>query len=351
MRLSGAIGASGGRQWRLGVASVDVVVPSYQYGRYLQDCVTSVLTQGIADLRVLIIDNASTDGSVEIARQLAAEDRRVEVLARPRNLGPHASYNEGIDWAQADYFLILCADDYLLPGSLGRALRILEDNPGVNLVYGDAPFISASGYGAEAPAGGASFPWRVVPGASFVERLCRTALCDILGPTAVVRTSVQKRIGHYRETLPHTDDVEMWMRFACTGALAKIDMEQAAIRIHDSNRSRSLDSVHLWNCAWEAAFNSFFSTDGAALPNARRLHRLAKRTLAERAYWCAASHLVRGDVALARDLIRFSFRLAPSTAVLPPLSALLRRPDTLERLGRLSADLTAPLRRRFNGIP
>jgi glycosyltransferase involved in cell wall biosynthesis len=68
------------------VASVDVVVPSYQYGRYLRDCVRSVLTQDVSDLRVLIIDNASTDDSVEVARRLAAEDDRVEVVARPRNL-------------------------------------------------------------------------------------------------------------------------------------------------------------------------------------------------------------------------------------------------------------------------
>ncbi len=105
-------------------ASVDVAIPCYPYGGFMRDCVTSVLTQAIRDVRVLIIDNASTDDSVEVALQIAAEDPRVEVIARRRNLGPHASFNEGIDWARATYFLVLCADDLLAPG------RSLQPPPG-----------------------------------------------------------------------------------------------------------------------------------------------------------------------------------------------------------------------------
>jgi glycosyltransferase involved in cell wall biosynthesis len=86
-------------------ASVGVAIPRYQYGRFLRDCVASALTQGIRDLRVLIVGNASTDDSVEVAQQLVAEDRRVEVVVRRRNLGHHASFNEAIDWASSKYFV------------------------------------------------------------------------------------------------------------------------------------------------------------------------------------------------------------------------------------------------------
>lgn len=119
-------------------AGIDVAIPCYQYGRFLRDGVTSVLSQGIRSVRVLIIDNASTDNSVEVAQQLAAEDRRVEVVAHRRNLGQHASFNEGIDWARADYFLILCADDLLAPGALARAISLMERQPKVHLTYGRA---------------------------------------------------------------------------------------------------------------------------------------------------------------------------------------------------------------------
>src|SRR5262245_11354896 len=118
------------------MASVDIAIPCYQYGRYLRQCVASVLAQGIDDVRVLIIDNASTDDSVAVARQLALEDARVEVLARPTNLGPHAAFNAGIDWARADYFMVLCADDLLTPGSLARAVAVMETHPEVAFAYG-----------------------------------------------------------------------------------------------------------------------------------------------------------------------------------------------------------------------
>jgi glycosyltransferase involved in cell wall biosynthesis len=64
-------------------------------GRFLGDCVASILTQKGVDLRVLVIDNASKDDSLAIARSLAAQDRRVEVLAHVTNKGAAFSYNEG----------------------------------------------------------------------------------------------------------------------------------------------------------------------------------------------------------------------------------------------------------------
>jgi glycosyltransferase involved in cell wall biosynthesis len=62
------------------MAIVDVAVPCYQYGRYLSDCVNSILRQDLSDIRIVIIDNASTDNSLDVARRLASEDPRVEVI-------------------------------------------------------------------------------------------------------------------------------------------------------------------------------------------------------------------------------------------------------------------------------
>jgi glycosyltransferase involved in cell wall biosynthesis len=77
-------------------AGVDIVIPSYQYGRFLRDCVVSALTQGGSEISAfLIIDNASTANSLEVAQQLAAEDPRDELVAHRRNLGPHASVQRG----------------------------------------------------------------------------------------------------------------------------------------------------------------------------------------------------------------------------------------------------------------
>ena len=130
------------------MSGVDVLVPNYQYGHYLRGCVESILAQDLADIRVLIIDNASTDDSVEVAQQLAMEDSRVELVARRRNLGSHASFNEGIDWARSEYFMIMCADDRAAPGAFARAVGIMDRHPEVGLAYGQVHRLHGDG---EAP--------------------------------------------------------------------------------------------------------------------------------------------------------------------------------------------------------
>src|SRR5690348_7689033 len=102
--------------------SIDVAIPNYNYGRYLRECIDSALMQDVENLRVLVIDNASTDESRDIAREIARADPRVEIRLREQNLGPHASFNEAIDWAASDYFTILCSDDCLAPGALRSAM-------------------------------------------------------------------------------------------------------------------------------------------------------------------------------------------------------------------------------------
>ena len=326
------------------VASVDVVVPCYQYGHYLRDCVASVLTQDVPDLRVLIIDNASTDDSVEVARQLAAEDSRVEVLAHHRNLGPHASFNEGIDWARADYFLILSADDLLAPGALACAMGIMEARPDIAFVHGGAAPIAADGCPPSGtPAGAARDPaWRILAGEEFIARFCRSAFFHIAFSTVVVRTSVQKRAGYYRQELPHTDDYEMWMRLAMMGEVGEISRLQAYLRLHATNRTAQISRGPGWQLMQtKAAVDSFFAHEGAALPSASRLHRLAGRSIAGRAYWSAISNAWRGHWRIGADLMSVAFALKPTARVVPPLDYLLHRQDGLRRIGQVVAEKLA----------
>src|SRR3954453_18503705 len=119
------------------MTKVDIVIPCYNYGRFLEPCVRSVLAQSVRDLRVLIIDDGSSDDSLSVAKSLAERDPRVSVISHPRNWGHIATYNEGIEWASAYYFLLLSADDLLVPGALERAARIMDANSDVVLVHGD----------------------------------------------------------------------------------------------------------------------------------------------------------------------------------------------------------------------
>ncbi|TCR83626.1 glycosyltransferase [Rhizobium sp. BK376] len=318
--------------------SLDVAIPNYNYGHYLEGCVKSILRQNVETLRVLIIDNASTDDSARIARKLATSDPRIELRLRSQNLGPHASFNEGIDWAQSDYFLILCSDDLLTPHALADAVSVMEEHPQVNLTYGEALFLKPEDVETRVidpqPA-----TWSVEGGTALIERLCRSGRNPISGPTVVVRTAIQKAVGHYNPELTHTDDLEMWLRIAARGQVAHTNSHQAIARVHSFNQSSSVKNIHQWNLQFEAAYRSFFRGDGASLQNASEMLRMVKRALSDRSYSSALSSLSRGDLGSAQLLLN-AIRLRPAAAVFPPvgyLAAKMLQDRALRKHAGLSA--------------
>ncbi|MBC2886427.1 glycosyltransferase family 2 protein [Ochrobactrum sp. CM-21-5] len=306
--------------------SIDVVIPNYNYGRYLQASATSVLSQTGVDVRLLIIDNASTDDSPAIARHIASHDPRVELRLRTQNHGPHASFNEGVDWADADYFLILCSDDILAPGALARAASFLDRCPDVHLAHGATSMISTDGMLPETNIQDISDQWFIQAGNEFIEFACRYALNPVAGPTAIVRTAIQKRLGHYRPALPHTDDLEMWLRIAMHGNIAVTGFVQAFARIHPHNQSATVKGILHWNHAFEAAFRSFFEHEGENHPDAVRLLQAVQNRLTKRAYWSAIANLTHGEKGAAQ-LFAFAFRRRPVLAIFPPVDYLLNRPS------------------------
>ncbi len=259
------------------MASVDVAIPCYQHGRFLRDCVLSVLDQGITDLRILIIDNASTDGSADVARQLASEDERVQVSVHAVNLGPHASFNEGVDWAAGDYFMILCSDDLLAPGALAHMVDVMERHPDAAFAYGNDTHWADGQPCPVAPIPSPAPSWHVRDGHDFITERCRKPEGYIAAGMVLNRTASHKAAGHYRPELPHTDDFEMLLRLACLGRVAHTDAVLGIKRMHGQNRTNDFLAQRTRDlCERVAALDSFFSREGSALQGSEQLLRLGQ---------------------------------------------------------------------------
>src|SRR5262249_12852646 len=153
--------------------TVDVIVPCYNYAAYLEECVVSILEQPGVAVRVLVIDDASTDTTAEVGARLEASDTRVRYRRHSANRGHISTYNEGFDWAEADYLLLISADDLLTPSALTRAVAALEEHPRATMAHGRQIVFETE---PPPPATGPLMShgnYTLQPGKDFVAELCR----------------------------------------------------------------------------------------------------------------------------------------------------------------------------------
>jgi|SRR5690348_14923213 len=327
--------------------SVDVVIPCYKYGHYLRGCVDSVLSQPGVDVRVLIIDDCSPDNTAEVGKSLAVSDVRVSFRRHEVNRGHICTYNEGLlEWAAGDYCVLLSADDFLAPGALERAARIMDANEQVVMTFGSAVKVYSDGRTEPAEPGCIDPAFRIVPGQEMLADFCRTAENFVPTPTVVARTSVQKSVGGYCLDLPHAGDMEMWMRFSAAGSVAILKAEQAFYRFHGSNMHVSYFQEPIRDLRErKAVFDRFFDLNGSRIENAARLREIAYTNLGWSAFWTGSRAFEAGQDEACRDLLSFAVELFPALPNQPEWSRLRWK----QRLGSKVCSLLLPLARYVRG--
>lgn len=294
------------------MTTVDVAIPCYRYGRFLEECVQSVIRQEDVAVRVLIIDDASPDNSAEVGAELARRDNRVELLRHKSNKGHITTYNEGIDWAAADLFLLLSADDYLAPGALSRAARLMQATPSMSFSFGNAAVLYDDGLQVERRPFGERFSGEtaVLSCLDFVRSMKGANIVPT--PTAVVRTSAQKQVGGYCHELPHAGDMAMWLRLAAEGPVGFVGATQAVYRMHTQNMSHSYSSTRLPDVRQRhAAITHFLAHSGSKLPKATPFAEILLQDLARDSLGQAGAAYDEGEVETSRLLSEFARELSP----------------------------------------
>jgi glycosyltransferase involved in cell wall biosynthesis len=325
------------------MSSVSVVIPCYKYGHFLADCVSSALDeQPGVDVRVLIIDDASPDDSADVARAIAAKDPRVEVLVHETNKRHIATYNEGLlEWADGDYTVLLSADDRLTPGALTRAVALLDANPNVGFCYGRPVHFQHPG--PPPPARTRVRGHSVWPGHWWLERRFREGHGCITSPEVVVRTKLQQQVGGYDPGLPHTGDIEMWMRFAAHADVGYVrGADQAYYRVHGNNMHAVDFSGQLAGLSQlKAAYEAVLERCGDLLPERDRLDEVIHRKLARQALRRAARAYDRGRTGTVPvdELVAFAAQCWPAYQRLPEYRGLRLR----QRVGAATMPYLQPL--------
>ncbi|BCW73391.1 glycosyltransferase [Arthrobacter sp. NicSoilB8] len=318
---------------------VSVVIPCYNYARYLPQAVASVMSQAGVELDVIIVDDASTDASPQVARQLAAGDKRISAVLHSQNLGHIASYNDGLSRVQGEYVVLLSADDLLAPGSLARSTALMEAHPGVGLVYGYAQEF----HDKVPPTAEMRQSWSLWTGDEWTRIMCRRGSNIIVNPEAVLRRSVMDRLGGYRPDMPHSADMELWLRAADLGSVGRVNGNvQAFYRVHGLNMHLTDFGGGLADIqARRHVFEDMAGVPGSALDRQPGLLRMARHALAVEAVRAANQALDRGGMhaSVASELATFAVETDAGVTGSAPWRAFRIRQN-----GRMSAS-----RRRLAG--
>jgi GT2 family glycosyltransferase len=209
-------------------------MPSYNHAPFLPAAIDSALAQTYGDLELVIVDDGSTDGSLEIAQGYAERHPdRVRVFTHPgrANLGISATANLAIEQARGRYWSGLPSDDLYHPDKLELGVRYLERHPDVGWVYG---------YGQYVDEGGRPLPERglfgtdVTRSSAPVETLVQVNA--IPGMTALVRMSCFERAGVHDVDLVYSD-WELWVRVAAHCKPGFIPRALVDYRVHTYNTS------------------------------------------------------------------------------------------------------------------
>jgi len=113
---------------------VSLVVVNYNYSRYLDERMQSFLSQTYQDFELIVIDNGSTDNSLEVLEKYT-KDPRVFIKHYPENNSPCKRWNEGVDSAQGEYVMIAASDDSCDPRLIERLVEKLDNHPSVGFAY------------------------------------------------------------------------------------------------------------------------------------------------------------------------------------------------------------------------
>ncbi|GAA2217960.1 glycosyltransferase [Promicromonospora sukumoe] len=310
---------------------VSVVVPCYNYGRFLPQTVGSLVTQEGVDVEVIVVDDTSTDDSLAVARALAAEHPAVTVLANEHNLGQVGSFNRGWEQSTGEFVVRLDADDMLPPGALARATAVMEQYPRVGLVYGHPQHFEDG-----TPPVGAlhELSWTVWDGRAWLSERCRTGVSSITSPEVVMRADLLKDVGPLDPHLKFTMDVEMWLRLAAVGDVAYVGgADQALHREHAGSLSVNEGSGALLDLrARVDAYDRLFANVGDRITGARGLHDRARSALARDALRYAAAAADRSEP--PAPYLELAAEVWPASASWPSTARIGRRAVRAERTGR-----------------
>ena len=212
---------------------ISVCVPTYQGAAHIGECLTSIASQSGVQLEIIVCDDRSSDGTIDIVRNTARAFPKVDWVIRenPERLGMVENWNACVALAQHPLLKILGQDDVLLPHCLAAQARILEAHPSVALMSSRRVIINAAGR--EILRAPAPFDYGMLSGKQAAIRCLLSGTNTIGDPVAVLsRTDLIRSLGGFDRSFRYCTDVAMLMRLLSRGDFFFDPTPRVGYRVH-----------------------------------------------------------------------------------------------------------------------
>jgi len=201
---------------------ISIVLPCYNGSKMLGDAIESIIAQTYNDWELIIVNDCSTDNSLEIAEQFAAKDERIRVFSNEVNSKLPKSLNNGFSKARGMYWTWTSDDNLLLPDFCEEMNRYLDEHPEVGFVVGGENIIDQEGTVLRTD----------LPPQDIQDRI---ALNNFVGACFMYRKEVAERAGEYRPDLFLVEDYEYWIRLSGVTRIGTISSVLYLYRKHDKS--------------------------------------------------------------------------------------------------------------------
>ncbi|MCC7362932.1 MAG: glycosyltransferase family 2 protein [Dehalococcoidia bacterium] len=221
--------------------TLSVTVLNYNYGRFLPGCLDAILAQTFTDFEVIVIDDVSTDDSLQVVQPYLA-DPRVRLVAHEQNAGFAASLLEGTEvHSRGEFLMVISADDMVMrPDAFATQLDLLRRNPRAAFCFSSVERLMTTRPNEIHE----SFSADTVLGPR--EALHALLTVESTWPAhsgTMVRRAAYHACGGYRRDVTMPLDLALWVDLAMEGGFAYTALPLYGYRIHEGQMSASLAGV------------------------------------------------------------------------------------------------------------
>jgi glycosyltransferase involved in cell wall biosynthesis len=267
---------------------ISIITPSYNQGQFIEETIRSVLLQNYTNIEYIIIDGGSTDNSIDIIKKY--QNNIAYWISEPDRGQTHA-INKGLAIATGDIVAYLNSDDMYLPDSFTQIIEFFNNNPDIDMVYGNLVHIDKQSNMIDVMECGKLDVFKLF---SFHYYLPQA--------TVFLRHEIVKKIGPFDEKLNLNMDYDYWVRLSFFGKIAHIPKELACARLYPEAKSQFFSQDYLQEnlIILEKYKNLIKKLDNSEL--------LLFHAYASIYFYGGLSYLKRGDLVLGLKNIRTAIK-------------------------------------------